>query len=142
MSKKWEDRFIKVAEFVATWSKDPERKVGAVVVDFRQRIIGIGYNGLPWGVRDLPERLANSEERLLMSVHAEVNAVLNSSAATLHGATMYSTSLPCSACAGVIVQAGVKRIVAPPYEGFSSWNASWGAAITILEEAGVEIRHP
>ena len=47
MNNIWNQRFIELAEHVATWSKDPSTKVGAVIVDFDKRIISIGFNGYP-----------------------------------------------------------------------------------------------
>ena len=49
---KWDERFVRIAFEVATWSKDPGTKVGAVLVADR-RIIASGYNGFPQGIEDL-----------------------------------------------------------------------------------------
>ena len=58
---KWDDRFLKLAELVSTWSKDPSSKVGAVIVDDKNRVISLGFNGLPRGVEDTKERLNTRE---------------------------------------------------------------------------------
>ena len=52
----WDIKFLKLAQHVSDWSKDPSTKVGAVVVDKDNRIVSIGYNGFPKGVQD-DERL-------------------------------------------------------------------------------------
>ncbi len=131
----WDKRFVGMAVMVASWSKDPQRKVGAVVVSQLRRIIGMGYNGLPRGVEDTEERLGNAEARGLMTVHAEVNAILR--AREPAEATLYSTSFPCAGCAGVIIQAGVRRVVSPPPEEDSGWASSWEVASEMFREAGV-----
>ena len=135
----WDDRFRAIAMTAASWSKDPERCVGAVIVDGRKRIIGIGFNGLPRRVEDSEERLTSVETRCLMTVHAEVNAILNANIpiGMVSEMVMYSTSFPCASCAGVIIQARITRIVAPPPEDDSSWSASWEVALEMLMESGV-----
>ena len=50
--KKWDKRFLELAKLVGSWSKDPSTKVGAVIVDCNNRIISVGYNGFPKGVKD------------------------------------------------------------------------------------------
>lgn len=142
MIDKWDVRFNALAYMVATWSKDPERRVGAVVIDADHRVVGVGFNGLPRGVEDTGDRLEHVETRLLMSVHAEVNAILNSAPGTVEGATLYCTSFPCAACAGVIIQAGITRIVGPPPDQESSWAASWEVAAVMMLEAGIQIDEP
>jgi dCMP deaminase len=135
MTNKWDERFCGLAAQVAVWSKDPERKVGAVIVNPDRRVVGVGYNGFPRDVSDTAERLNNVEERRLMSVHAETNAVLN--AWSMRGSTLYSTSFPCAGCAGIIIQAGISRVVAPLPEKDSSWATSWDMALAMFKEAEV-----
>jgi dCMP deaminase len=115
---KWDNRFLNLAYTVEQWSKDPSMKVGAVIVDSSNRVLGIGYNGFPRGVKDTEERYA---DRLGFKypavVHAEVNAILNSYV-DLRGATLYcSTGVPCPDCAGPIIQAGITRVVFPLQRG-------------------------
>ena len=57
VSEKWDRRFLELAEQIAGWSKDPSRGVGAVIVSAARQIVATGFNGLPRGVDDLPERL-------------------------------------------------------------------------------------
>ena len=53
----WDYRFLELAQLVSKWSKDPSTKVGAVIVDKNRRILSVGYNGLPKGVKDFDYRL-------------------------------------------------------------------------------------
>ena len=48
---KWDRRFLELADQIATWSKDPNRGVGAVIVSGAKQIVATGFNGLPRGVR-------------------------------------------------------------------------------------------
>lgn len=115
-SQLWDHRFLIMAREVAAWSKDPSTKVGTVLVDPKRRIIGTGYNGFARGVCDSQERYDVREVKYEMTVHAEVNAVLNAVADT-EGATCYSLQQPCARCTGVLIQAGITRIVCPKPEG-------------------------
>ena len=58
MTRKWQERFLSLAQTVAQWSKDPTTKVGAVAVAETKAILETGFNGLPRGVQDLPDRRA------------------------------------------------------------------------------------
>ena len=73
---KWDERYIGLAEYVASWSQDPSTKVGAVIVDEKNRPVSFGFNGLPQGVEDTPERLNNRDIKYKMILHAERNALL------------------------------------------------------------------
>ncbi len=137
---KWDERFCSLAAQVAVWSKDPERRVGAVLVDAKRRVVGVGFNGFPRGMVDTDGRLAHPGNRLLMTVHAEVNAILNS--AWTEGSTLYCTSFPCAGCAGIIIQAGIIRVVSMPLDldpKSSSWSTSWEFAKDMMMEAGVRV---
>ena len=129
-----------LAQFVATWSRDPSTKVGAVVVGAGdRRKIAFGYNGLPPGVEDTEERLNDRETRLALTVHAEANAIYNATF-DLTGATIYCVRMPCCECARGIVSKRIARVVYlvhPEYEG--RWAQQVQFAKQIFEEMGVEL---
>lgn len=111
--EKWDGRFLEIAKLVAGWSKDPSSQVGAVAVNGRRQILSTGFNGLPRGVSDDPERLAHRETKYAMTVHAEMNAVLSAAynGVSLDGCTLYVHGVPvCADCAKSLVQAGVRRL--------------------------------
>src|SRR5580704_9582280 len=109
----WHTRFLQFAQMVASWSKDPSTKVGACIVDSHRRILGTGYNGFPRGVEDTLARYADRPVKYAMVVHAEANAILNA-LGSVEGATLYcNIGMPCSDCAKLIIQAGIKRVVCP-----------------------------
>lgn len=136
----WDERFLLLAEHVAAWSKDPSTKVGCVLVDDRRRVIGMGYNGFPRGVADDASRYEDRATKYLMVQHAEANAVLNATH-EVRGSTAYVTHHPCATCAGLLIQAGVARIVSfSPSGGIAERFAdSFRAAATMLDEAGVSV---
>jgi dCMP deaminase len=69
--KKWDDRYLALADHIRQWSKDPKGKVGAVITSpSLGRVISIGFNGFPINVSDSAERLANKTEKLGMIIHA------------------------------------------------------------------------
>ena len=139
---KWDYRFCGLAKFVAEWSKDPNAKVGAVIFSKRGGDISVGYNGFPMGVEDSAERLENSEIKLELIVHAEQNAII-AAGARAHGATIFVWGKPvCARCAGSIIQAGIKRVVAlspDSVEKESKWHLTGQYALQMFLEAGIEV---
>jgi dCMP deaminase len=138
-TEKWDRRFLDLASLVATWSKDPSTKVGAVVVDNSKRVKGIGFNGFARGISDSTHILKDRNAKLSRMIHAEINAVLNSSM-NLDHCTIYLTIPPCNMCASFLIQAGIKRIVwlKPSDELLQRWGDSWEITYELLHEAGVE----
>uniref|UniRef100_A0A7S1MC63 dCMP deaminase n=1 Tax=Alexandrium catenella TaxID=2925 RepID=A0A7S1MC63_ALECA len=140
----WDDYFMSVAYLTAMRSKDPATQVGACIVNDLNRIIGVGYNGLPSGVpneslswaRESPEgELATKYPYV---VHAELNAIMNKNAESCRNCRLYSTLHPCNECAKVIIQSGIKCVT------FSSDKhhdrPSFVAARKLFKLAGVETR--
>lgn len=95
---------------VASWSKDPSTKVGAVLADGKH-VLSHGYNGFPHTCEDKEEWLNDRETKYKLVTHAEVNAIFNSKV-PVAGSTVYTYPLPpCAACAGILAAAGIKRVV-------------------------------
>lgn len=125
INDRWNTRFMALAKHIATWSKDPSRRIGAVLVDENSRVIGTGYNGFPKGVEDLHERLHPeipddvcrdcNNIKYKMVAHAELNAILNSPINAINRGekcTLYVYGLPpCPDCTKVIIQAGIKHVI-------------------------------
>jgi len=140
MSEKWDERFIELAESIATWSKDPSRGVGAVIVSPMRQVLATGYNGLPRGFEDSTERLERPTKYDLI-VHAEMNAIIQCARNGISpvGATMYSSFSPCIHCTLAIVQAGIQRVVTRSIDSSDEhWNDSIEKSISMLQEVGVE----
>ena len=140
MSQKWDERFIELAESIATWSKDPSRGVGAVIVSPMRQVLATGYNGLPRGFEDSTDRLERPTKYDLI-VHAEMNAIIQCARNGISpvGATMYSSFSPCIHCTLSIVQAGIQRVVTRSIDSSDEhWNDSIEKSISMLQEVGVE----
>lgn len=141
MSEKWDNRFLKLAKEISTWSKDPSTKVGAVAVNNERRILATGYNGFPRGIDDSEERLYDRAEKYPRVIHAEMNAIYNASynGVSLDGSTLYVWGLPCcSDCAKGVIQVGIKRVVMPKMNYPALWSDSFELTRTMFREAGVE----
>jgi dCMP deaminase len=134
---KWDYRYLCLAKHVAGWSKDPSTRVGAVIT-LDNHVVSLGFNGLPRGVQDTPMRLQARELKYKLIVHGEMNA-MNFASCPLKGATLYTYPfMPCSVCAGSVIQHGFKEIVAP-YSDNQRWKESFDLTEMILREAGVEL---
>lgn len=133
----WHQRFLDLAEHVASWSKDPSTKVGAVIARPDNTIVSLGYNGFPRGIAD-DHRLQNRETKYEMVVHAEENALLMARE-PLRSCSIYTWPLPpCSRCAAKIIQSGISLVVSPPTP--ARWRENTAFACQILHEAGVSVR--
>ena len=134
----WDEYLMSLAFLSALRSKDPSTQVGAALVDNQNKIVGIGYNGFPRGCPDdkLPWTRdgAFGANKYAYVVHAEVNAVLNSSA-TQH-TRCYTTLFPCNECAKVLIQAGVQEVI---YHEERE-NDGTKASRRMFELAGVQTR--
>jgi dCMP deaminase len=137
---KWDQRFLKLAYDVSDWSKDPSTKVGAVIARGK-RFISLGYNGFPVGVEDTEERLNERELKYQLIVHGERNAIIFAER-SLVGCTLYTVPfMPCSVCAGMVIQAGITRVVAP-YSDNPRWIESFKLTESMFREAGVTLETP
>ena len=137
-STKWDERFLELAKLVGSWSKDPSTQVGAVIVDSNNRIVSIGFNGLPQGVVDSEERLVDREAKYHIIVHAEANALMFANK-SVEGCTLYTWPFqPCSRCAGLIIQSGINRVVSVVHSE-ERWKKNFSIAYDLLNEAGVKV---
>ena len=144
-SSKWDRRFLQLADQIATWSKDPSRGVGAVVVTPSRQIVATGFNGLPRGFADLPERLQRPVKYDLI-VHAELNAIIQCgrNGTSAIGCTVYTSFAPCVQCSLAMVQAGVARVVTwqPDIDGADAhWRESLEKSRLVLGEVGIPLEH-
>lgn len=146
----WSAYFMSIALLSSFRSKDPKTQNGACIVGSRNKIIGIGYNGLPYGCDDNDPLYwsDHDDSEYLHSkhtyvVHAEQNAIFNSTAHDLKGATIYTTQRPCNLCAAAIIQVGIFRVVY--YRQKEHHHDINKAVDRMFDSAGVEIlkyEHP
>lgn len=139
----WDMRFLGLAQHIASWSKDPSTKCGAVIVDQYNRIISLGYNGFARGVEDSGVLLNARDEKLRRIIHAETNAILFAERSLL-GCTLYTWPImSCARCASLLIQVGVARHVAPRLDFqnplHQRWADEFAASKDMLAQAGVEL---
>ena len=112
----WDEYFMGVAKLSGMRSKDPNTQVGCCIVSQDNKILSMGYNGLPTGCSDDVFPWAREgedplETKYVYTVHSELNAILNYRGGSLEGSKLYVTLFPCNECAKAIIQAGIKTVV-------------------------------
>ena len=122
MRPSWDTYFIEITKIVATRSTCLRRQVGAVIVK-DNHIITTGYNGAPKGMAHcvdlggcMREKLnipSGTRQELCRATHAEQNAIIQAAVlgVSIDGGTCYVTDSPCSLCAKMLINAGIKRVV-------------------------------
>lgn len=139
MKQKYIDAHMKVAETYANLSTAVKLKVGAIVVK-EDRIISIGYNGMPSGWSNECEiELSQPIGRVDLVtkpevLHAETNAIAKLARSSESGldATMFITHAPCLNCAKLIYQSGISKVY---YR--NSYRETTG--IEFLLKGGIEV---
>ena len=111
----WDEYFMGVAKLAALRSKDPNSQVGSCIVSPDNKILSIGYNGLPIGCSDdeFPWQREGEEldTKYVYVTHSELNAILNYRGGSLDGAKLYVSMFPCNECAKAIIQSGIREII-------------------------------
>lgn len=111
----WDEYFMGIALLSAKRSKDSNTQVGACIVSDENKILSVGYNGMPTGCNDdeMPwEREGEPlETKYPFVCHAELNAILNRSSGSLKNARIYVSLFPCNECAKAIIQSGIKEVI-------------------------------
>jgi len=138
-----DEYFMEMAQLVSSRSTCMRRRVGAVIVK-EKRVLSTGYNGSPKGTKHCEElgciRVkmnvpSGTRHELCRGVHAEQNAVTQAAyfGVSVDGATIYTTTYPCSMCAKILINAGIKEIVYS--EGYAD-----DLSKDLLQETGIKIR--
>ena len=112
----WDEYFMGVAMLSGMRSKDPNTQVGCCIVSQDNKILSMGYNGLPIGCSDDEFPWAREGEdpldtKYVYTTHSELNAILNYSGGSLAGAKLYVSLFPCTECAKAIIQSGIKEVI-------------------------------
>jgi dCMP deaminase len=140
----WHTYFMQIAELVASRSTCLRRSVGAVIVK-NKRILATGYNGAPSGISHCAETgclraqlqvPSGERHELCRGIHAEQNAIIQAAShgVTISGADLYCTNHPCSICAKMIINAGLKTIYYK--EGYAD-----ALSAKMLSEADITLIH-
>ena len=139
----WDARMLRMAAGeINAWSKDPSTKVSATIFNEKHPVAS-AYNGFPPGIEDTEERLNNRELKYKLVQHAEANAIATCSKLGIatKGLTMAVTHFPCSTCAGLMISAGIKKVItqAPSEDFLSRWKDTVEFSVGMFAEAGVEL---
>ena len=138
----WDEYFMGVAMLASYRSKDPNTQVGACIVNSKNRIMSVGYNGFPMGCSDdeFPwERQGSAYDTKYFYVcHAELNAILNCDRGNVRDCIVYTTLFPCNECAKAIIQSGIAEVVY--MEDKYSDSDSVIASKKMFDTAGVKYR--
>lgn len=122
---KWDVRFLELAQKMASFSKDPSTKVGAIIA--RERVqVSCGFNGFPQGMPDDPVLYDNRTEKYSRIIHAEMNAFIFAER-PVRGTTIYTWPFAtCDRCAVHLLQAGIREFVFPklPERLIERWGES------------------
>lgn len=136
----WDEYFMGVALLSGMRSKGPNTQVGCCIVSQDNKILSMGYNGLPMGCSDDNFPWAREGEdplemKYVYTVHSELNAILNYRGGSLEGAKLYVSLFPCNECAKAIIQSGIKEVIygSNKYEDTPSVKAS----MRMFDAAGV-----
>ncbi len=116
----WDEYFMSIASLVSKRSTCIRRRVGALIVKDK-RILATGYNGTPIGITHCSDTGCRREKlnvpsgerhELCRGLHAEQNAIIQSAlhGVSIKGSKMYCTNQPCSVCAKMIINAGIKEV--------------------------------
>nr|WP_217683657.1 cytidine/deoxycytidylate deaminase family protein [Marinitoga sp. 1154] len=142
-SEDWDEYFMKIAFLVSERSSCAHRKVGAVIVK-NKRILATGYNQPPSGfphcneincIRDDLKIKSGEYQEICYGLHAEQNALMQAAkfGISTDGAYIYVTHQPCSICARLIINAGIKKVI---------YGGNYPDALTKLffKQTGVEFK--
>jgi len=138
---KWDRRYLSLALFVSTWSKDPSTQTGAVIIRPDNSIASIGFNGFPRGENDDPELYLDRDYKYKNIIHAEINAIGNANE-DVDGYTLYQwPGYSCSDCATVIRDHGLARVVnfEPTKDFIDRWGEEFDRASVIFKVSRIQV---
>ncbi len=111
----WREYFMGIALLSAQRSKDSNSQVGSCIVSPDNKILSLGYNGMPIGCMDdsMPWGREGDplDTKYMYVCHAELNAILNHAGGSLQGAKLFTTLFPCNECAKAIIQSGIAEVI-------------------------------
>lgn len=111
----WDEYFMGIAMLSAERSKDPNTSVGTCIVSQDNKILSVGYNGMPRGCSDDEYPWDREGEELdtkyAYVCHAELNAILNYTGSHLKNSRVYTTLFPCNECTKALIQSGITQVI-------------------------------
>lgn len=138
-------KYFRLAEFQADlFSKDPNTKVCALFIAPESlSILQSGFNGMPRKIDEHKAERWERPEKYQWVSHAEANGICNAArhGISLDGSTAVITLFPCSTCAKLLIQSGIREVVTEPPDVVlrPHWQSDFEFSKAMLEEAGVRI---
>jgi len=143
MSNHWDKRWMDLCDLVASWSKDRSTGVGAVIVNGRNVLVAIGWNGFPRKINDDVDARHQRPAKYLWTAHAEENAIVNAASKGIatEECRMYINWYPCAPCARMIIQSGIVELIGnEPDWDHHRFGEDFRVVREMLAEAGVKVR--
>jgi len=140
----WDEYYMSLVYLTAAKSEDEHTHIGAVIVGPDHEIRSTGYNGMPRGIKNKPERQERPEKYFWFE-HAERNAIYNAVrvGTPLKGCTIYINAMPCTDCARAIIQSGITKVVVDVatdlLENHEQWKTQIEVALKMLKEANIDV---
>lgn len=144
----WNEYFFSLLPAIASKSRDPSTKVGAIIVTTNNEIVSSGFNGFPRGVLDLEERYNVRSTKIEMISHAERNAIYAAArrGIPLDGCRIFVEFWPCNECMKAIIQSGIQQVnlngnskLFKDEALFQRWKDSFSYSQIMAKEANIEI---
>ena len=138
----WDEYFMMNALLISARSKDPHNRVGSCIVNSDNKVLSVGYNGAPNGIKHCSERggclrelrkiPSGTMQEVCMAIHAEQNAMIRASKRDMEGAILYVNTYPCAICTRMIINARISRIV---------YKSDYKDEVSkeMLQESGIEV---
>jgi dCMP deaminase len=139
---KWDLRFLELAGFIGSWSKDRSAKTGCVFVGADMLVRSTGFNGFVRGVEDSQPHRHERPAKYSWTEHAERNAIYNATRVgiSLVDTTCFVNWFPCIDCARAIIQVGARRLVGlEPNSADPKWGADFEFGSAMFREVGLRV---
>lgn len=138
MRPNWDQYFMAIAHLASVRSHDEQTQVGCVIVNDKNHIISLGYNGFPSNTQD--EKLPRVRPgKYPFMLHAEQNAISNMIIKE-DKLKAYITAYPCSVCAKLLWQNNIRDLVIDKKGVIYSMNENDVAVVNFLFDNGLKIK--
>ena len=128
----WDVRYLRLAKYVAQWSKDPSTQCGAILVRPNKTLASVGFNGFARGMDDAEHLYNDRPVKYSRVIHSEWNAIRASRDHDLEGYAVYAWPMPpCDNCTNALIQKKVSRCIcpAPSAEKLERWATQFKYAL-------------
>jgi len=138
MRPDWDQYFMAMAHLAAVRSHDEQTQVGCVIINDKNHIVSLGYNGFPANTKDdhLPRVRPGKYPFML---HAEQNAISNMIIKD-DKLKAYITAYPCSVCAKLLCQNNIRELIIDKNGIIYSMNENDISVVNFLFDNGLKIR--